>query len=266
MTDSVIKYQSGVGKGTKVAAFDLDDTLVGAQGLTPFPGVLIKLKQLVKDGYNIVVISNQKVRHIGDKKLLIKLEKVAVILDVPILMFCAREEDNYRKPNIGILSLIPKEYGIVEFFVGDAAGRDGDHSDVDLGLAKNAGIPFYTPEKFFNTFKDIERNEIPEVLVMHPDINFLTLVLLMGYPGSGKSSYAKLLEETGNYFIVNNDTLKSMPKCAKECRRYLQNHQNVVVDNLNGTIETRKQFLDIGNELGATCIIIHVHTAALYML
>lgn len=32
------------------------------------------------------------------------------------------------------------------YFVGDAAGRSGDHSDGDKGFAKAVGLPFFTPE------------------------------------------------------------------------------------------------------------------------
>lgn len=35
------------------------------------------------------------------------------------------------------------------FFVGDAAGRSGDHSDTDRKWAHNAGLPFYVPEECF---------------------------------------------------------------------------------------------------------------------
>lgn len=32
------------------------------------------------------------------------------------------------------------------YFVGDAAGRPGDHSGTDRKWAMNAGLKFYTPE------------------------------------------------------------------------------------------------------------------------
>jgi len=35
------------------------------------------------------------------------------------------------------------------FFVGDAAGRRGDHSNSDRQWAYNAGLPFYVPEDLF---------------------------------------------------------------------------------------------------------------------
>jgi bifunctional polynucleotide phosphatase/kinase len=35
------------------------------------------------------------------------------------------------------------------FFVGDAAGRKGDHSDTDRKWAINAGLRFHVPEELF---------------------------------------------------------------------------------------------------------------------
>ena len=35
------------------------------------------------------------------------------------------------------------------FYVGDAAGRDGDHNDTDRKFADNAGLTFFTPEQYF---------------------------------------------------------------------------------------------------------------------
>lgn len=161
---SIIEYKNGELTGNKIAGFDLDDTLTSGQAITPYRGVKEKLKQLIKDGYNIVIVSNQKRRHIGDAKLLIKLEKVAEVLEIA---FCARNEDENRKPNNGIISLIPEEYGKMEFFVGDAAGRPGDHSDCDKMFAINYKIPFHNSNEYFIS-KDtsiVSRDSIPESLV-----------------------------------------------------------------------------------------------------
>jgi hypothetical protein len=35
------------------------------------------------------------------------------------------------------------------FIVGDAAGRESDHSDCDVHFCENLGISFFTPEAFF---------------------------------------------------------------------------------------------------------------------
>lgn len=35
------------------------------------------------------------------------------------------------------------------FYVGDAAGRKGDHSAADIGFAKDVGVKFLLPEEVF---------------------------------------------------------------------------------------------------------------------
>lgn len=135
-------------KGNEIIALDIDGTIVSKSNIL-LPKVKDKLYQIVNKGFNVVFISNQKRRHIGDTKLKLKFEKIASQLEIPFIGFASREEDDYRKPEIGILSLIPKELGEVKLFVGDAAGRFRDHSDDDILFASKAKIPFYTPEDFF---------------------------------------------------------------------------------------------------------------------
>jgi bifunctional polynucleotide phosphatase/kinase len=135
-------------KSQSYIAFDIDGTLVSPSNVL-LKNVKDKLTKLYKKGINIVLISNQKRRKIGDEKLKQKLEKIASQLDIPFIAFCAREEDEYRKPNNGILGLIPEHYGNLELYVGDAAGRKRDHSDDDLKFAENAAIEFMVADEYF---------------------------------------------------------------------------------------------------------------------
>jgi bifunctional polynucleotide phosphatase/kinase len=253
-------------KKSKIAGFDLDDTLV-TRSLFVMSNVVNKLKELTNDRYNIVIISNQKKRSIGDEKLLIKLKNIEKLLEVPFIAICARLEDENRKPNNGSLSLIPEKYGKMEFFVGDAAGRKGDHSNCDKLFAENSNIPFYTPEEYFKApdklFKAIvkPKKELSMIngLSLSDDIQILTLIILTGYPASGKSFYTNNI--LSDYVRVNRDTLKTIPKCIKMCRENLQNNKSVVIDNLNNTKESRKIFIDLANECGARCVSIHINTS-----
>ena len=79
-------------------------------------------------------------------------------------------------------------------YVGDAAGRDGDHSICDIGFAKNVVLPFKTPEQFFldstATFKPnfpfdpikfLENYEPNEDKINYPDGK--EMIVFIGYPG-----------------------------------------------------------------------------------
>jgi bifunctional polynucleotide phosphatase/kinase len=240
-----------------VVGFDMDDTLISALAVTPYPGAKEKLHQLYNEGYNIVIVSNQKYSHTGDAKLLIKLQKVATALDVPFLAYCARGVDEYRKPNIGILKLIPHNLGSMKLFVGDAAGRSSDHSDVDKGFAANANLPFYVPEEYFfggssNAENILKRTDVP------PEIsdNILTMFILIGYPGSGKSTYARTILK--NIYRVNRDTIGDMNKCIQTAYSVLSQKYSVVIDNTNNTIESRQKFINIAQQLNVRVIGIHI--------
>ncbi|KEF51197.1 uncharacterized protein A1O9_12811 [Exophiala aquamarina CBS 119918] len=171
----------------KVAAFDLDDTLIIANSGSKWArsatswkwwdaSVPARLKHLYKEGYLVVIISNQGNISLKDNpKALqkdslsltnLKNQVTAVVqqLDFPIHFYAATGQDRYRKPRTGMWDELLDNYdlqveGMVDlansFYVGDAAGREKtdkrqkDHASSDRDLAANIGIPFHTPEEFF---------------------------------------------------------------------------------------------------------------------
>jgi len=139
----------------KIAAFDLDDTLI-----TAIPGskwaksangwkwwdvsVPTKLKQAHNEGYLIVIISNQgNISLVDNPKVLrkdtisldnFKAELTTVLrqLDLPISVYAATAQDKYRKPRIGMWQEMLDDFHLSgegaldlhkSFYVGDAAGR-----------------------------------------------------------------------------------------------------------------------------------------------
>lgn len=173
----------------KVAAFDLDDTLITTKSGNRFsrgrddwrwwnavvPG---RLKELHAQGYAIVVISNQaavalrsdpKAAKGSMKSVMNFKEKVTSVLnalELPITVYAATEHDLFRKPRTGMWEQMLQDCSLTEHgdivweacvFVGDAAGREADknsgvrkdHSCSDRDFAANVGIPFHTPEEYF---------------------------------------------------------------------------------------------------------------------
>ncbi|KAG9245038.1 bifunctional polynucleotide phosphatase/kinase [Calycina marina] len=180
-------------KRAKVAAFDLDSTLIETASGKKFasgaddwkwwhPCVPETLKKLYnEDGYRVAVISNQggislKVDTKGPKahqtKILSFKAKVAAVfsqLEIPISIYAATNKDIFRKPRTGIWTELLDDYGISatevdikkSIFVGDAGGREAgggkskDFSCSDRNFALNVGITYSTPEEFF--LKDAPR-------------------------------------------------------------------------------------------------------------
>lgn len=171
-------------KPSKIAAFDLDDTIIKTKAGRTFsvgpddwqwwhPSVPVKLKQLNNDGYAVVFVSNQNAISLasdpksgGEMKAFTNFKaKVSAVfknLDIPITLYAATQKDVYRKPRTGMWDQLLKDYGHdvdrdSSFFVGDAAGRAAstaartrkDHSCSDRDFAANIGLTFQTPEEYF---------------------------------------------------------------------------------------------------------------------
>lgn len=152
------------------------------------------------------------------------------------------------------------------FLVGDAAGREGDFSASDKNFAANLGIGFYTPEEYFlsqspkpskpdlfnpasyiSKSKEGETKSEPRFAPLPKDQ--LEVVLFVGSPGSGKSTfYSKHIASNSlekSYTRINQDTLKTRDKCLKVAGERLAEKESIVVDNTNPEAATRKLWIDL---------------------
>ena len=119
----------------------------------------------------------------------------------------------------------------------------------DLYFAHNCGILFYTPESIFLEssfppsraypspkpdidFQAIEANSSIDLrALLDKDKRSPELVLLVGSPASGKSTLCD--DYFREYQRVNQDTLKTLPKCIQFATKWLKQKVSVVVDNTN---------------------------------
>jgi len=240
-----------------------------------------RLQQLVKDGYKIVFFTNQ----LGIKKGKLsindfhsKIASLVDLLNVPVLVMAACESDINRKPCVGMWNQFCQNFnggiGIHKadsFYVGDAAGRlenwapkmKKDFSCSDRKFAANLSLPFYTPEEYFLrsnkapfTWGEFVPMDIdPSKPLLDPEDACITvdsqeMILFVGPPASGKSTFYKKHLQPKGYIHVNRDTLGSVKKCIAECEKVLQRPGNthVVIDNTNPDPETRKQYIGLGKQ------------------
>ena len=176
----------------KIAAFDLDETLQKTKsGKKPYmthsgdftfrhETVKVALEALEKDGYKIVVFSNQgmvkgavegkKAQQIRERVELFAKEIEAKFDFYAATQMGEKDTKNYRKPEAGMWREMMRHHRsrnslkgeTVEidaartFFVGDAAGRQNDHSADDKGFAQNANVAFFVPELFFEGGKYLQ--------------------------------------------------------------------------------------------------------------
>jgi bifunctional polynucleotide phosphatase/kinase len=282
----------------KVAAFDIDGTLIRTKSGDKWPqgpedwvwwkGKAVAqipkaLVQLYEDGYSIILISNQgrpaslkdaeaKKKWINEWKKKIALMTVDVS-GVPFQVLAPIAKDHYRKPNPGTWHALEKlfaESGTVidstlSFYVGDAAGRPGDHESTDRKFALNIGLTFYTPEEYFEKAqpRDFKLEGFhPSSLSL--DLPLFTptstsllpikpsppeIVLFVGYPSSGKSSLYQRYFALADYVHVNQDTLKTKPRCLKAVETAIRAGKSCVVDNTNRNKKTRKDYVDLAKKL-----------------
>lgn len=138
------------------ACFDFDGTLAKTRSGQTFakhpmdwqwlhPNVPQVLQNISKNNYRLIIFSNQRVRF---KAATIK--NAVDKLGVPMEIFIAFEKER-KKPNKNMYNeaFNGKTHPEGSFYVGDALGRPGDWSDVDLKFAKACGLPVCDPETFF---------------------------------------------------------------------------------------------------------------------
>jgi bifunctional polynucleotide phosphatase/kinase len=252
----------------KWSAFDLDWTLIRptttptrctltggpfclqANDWTPIPGRIERLNDFIRDGYSLIIISNQKAK--GKKLDTVKQRMQNVynyfVKYFPDIVILYSTDDNiYRKPNIGWsqhLGFLPGS-----LYCGDAcqdptSDRSWGYSDTDRQFAINMGLPFYSVEEVFpQILLPKELFEVPKVVL-----------ILVGPPGSGKSSFAKSHPE---FVHIESDKYKSnWLSIEKVFRQALSNNSKIFIDATNPTRKRRLQIIQIAAQYNAPCGII----------
>ncbi|CAG8686270.1 10339_t:CDS:2 [Acaulospora colombiana] len=151
---------------------------------------------------------------------------------------------------------------------GDAAGRGDnwkknasrDWSDTDRKFAENIGLKFYTPEEFFDNDKiampfsyseGFDPKKLPSDVPASPPLvtsNEHEIIIFVGFPASGKTTFARKQLINNGYTHINQDTLKTKAKCIKACEEALKKKTSVVIDSTNSTVESRKVYVDLANK------------------
>jgi bifunctional polynucleotide phosphatase/kinase len=83
------------------------------------------------------------------------------------------------------------------------------------------------------------------------------LIVFVGLPASGKSTFAKKHLIAHGYTWVNQDSLKSKEKCVKACAEALAAGQSVVVDNTNPSAELRALYINAARKHGCPVRCFH---------
>jgi bifunctional polynucleotide phosphatase/kinase len=255
----IIKKLGNFRARKNIAAFDYDWTLVKPKTGNTFPkniddwvwlndSVVDKIKQYYKKGFAIIIFTNQTKQWKNDQ-----IETVLKILDIPLLIAIGFDKED-KKPNTVLFDSVIKWTWDKDksFFVGDALGRPGDWNDSDRIFAERVGFKnIKAPEDIFPYTST--RNKTKINTVKHQEI-----IIMIGYPGSGKSTIASSIFKSAGYEIMSGDELKTSTKMIKVAKPLIEAGKSIVFDATNPSKKKRAEYIDFAkvNNIPVRCIYV----------
>jgi bifunctional polynucleotide phosphatase/kinase len=267
-------FPGSFASANKIALFDVDGTLICSKSGrrwsvsaedTVFLGTPGHVHDVLdwyrKEGWIVALVTNQSTWDEACKG------KIAWILDSledwngwrPWCLVATSprkaKDTLYRKPGRGmfdaLLHAIGKSRDEVEvMMVGDAVGPEDPFppyrwASSDKEFAEGIGATFYRPNEIFGCSK-------PEDIQVRTDTR--ELVILMGNPGSGKSTTGRSFVTKG-YKHVEQDTLKNKVETLRVVKSFIGS-SSVVVDATHASAENREPYLALAKEHGIPCRIL----------
>lgn len=250
---------------TRLALFDLDGTLLSVGGMDPVDEGLSMLHKYLDEGWTVGVISNQygvskgKTDH---EQVRNRFELLTEYIPGPIVFVYATAKDQYRKPMPGMYRLFLDELGFgpgsvrpESFYCGDAAGRAKDFAVSDRYFAHNSGLDFLPASPFtalvpvakkYDLYADERKWKRVHVLSDdNLDLPDKVVVLMVGPPGSGKSTLSTLLSTRyPSMVVLNRDTIGNTKKMNRMYADAVRTGKSIILDNLNTDQAKRAEYLD----------------------
>lgn len=219
------------------------------------PGMDVRLKKLYEISRgkgSIVIFTNQggvAAGKITVAEVIARISAVMGKLGFPFLALIALSEQ-YRKPGPLLFEKLIYDYmsGFKHgYYIGDASGLDDDFSDSDYRFALNTGLKYITVHQFREKYtpavdeleetmcildgacmaQPIARVPVrayitPGAVFQYPDKNHPkcilgAILLLVGPPGCGKSSYAMNAQVHGWTVISRDNAAKGSHATAAQC-------------------------------------------------
>ena len=159
--------------------------------------------------------------------------------------------------NLGLRFFVPEQY-----FLGSSSPRDCDRSLATMG---------FNPKQHWKQYYEAERQADgrwakppTKPSAERATMSMSTtpeLVLIVGSPASGKSTLAlQTVQAHPQAVRVNQDTLKTLPRCLKAVGVALDNKQTVLVDNTNRDKATRARYVQLAAQRKVPCRCVWLQT------
>ncbi len=87
------------------------------------------------------------------------------------------------------------------------------------------------------------------------------VVIMVGYPGSGKSKICGLIFEPAGYFIAHGDELKTSAKMIKASITPITEGKSVVFDATNASKKKRAEYIEFAEKYKMPVRCVHVNTS-----
>ena len=258
--DLIILKHKGFRFRQKIAGLDYDHTIVKPKSNSTFSksvddwmyireNVKQIIQKLYRQGYSIVIFTNQSKKFKSEQ-----IKNALDSLETPYKAYIMFNKE-IKKPNplVFFQHIQDKKISDDSFYAGDALGRENDWSDSDKLFAINCGLKYISPEEIF-PFKQKKKIKLKYEVGQE-------LVLMVGYPGSGKSTFAKKYFDKNNYVILSGDILKTEAKIVKSLKQNLNDGKSVVIDATNPSKKKRAVFIQIAKERKIFVRVVHITTS-----
>jgi bifunctional polynucleotide phosphatase/kinase len=248
-----------------MAAFDYDWTLVCPKDGKTFPSntddwkwLYPSVPDILKDyhekDFMIVIFTNQSKlwKHT-------QIQNALNTLNIPVFIVVATDRSLY-KPSITLFDSLVGNSHInreTSFYVGDAMGRPCDFANTDLLFAKNMNVRAFSPEQIFVSNASVVAPTIHIELLSEPEI-----IILVGFPGSGKSTIAKHICQNNKYVHIESDIHKTTAKMLKASLPHISENKSIVFDATNSSSKKRKEFIDFAKSINYHITCIYVSTSS----
>lgn len=269
----------------RVWAFDLDWTLIKPASGKVFPAhwrdwkwwhpsVPETLRALKGQ---LVICTNQRGLLMASRKITpdefrSRMEEIEAALGRPVTWLVAL--DKWHKPDTALWFEAVRSGAILRdadiTYVGDAGGRckltkvdekgkervvrKADHSYSDLHFAHRLKADFHFPEAFF---LGVASEVPPPVLgaMRVPDVAGAGVVVMVGSPGSTKSTMARRIADKYGHLHLEQDQLGKR-KLEKAADAALQQGQSIVVDATHRTRAHRARWAEVAAQHGCSCVVV----------